>query len=195
MIRNYVIAILAVAVIILGGILWYDCSRSGKKEDIQVSPARIHDVTSLAELCAMEIYSENPMVDTIDNKVMVAVLKLRGSISFDMEKMEVEASGDTIRATLPTERITLLESTDPGSWQVIDSKAIGPLAMLRSGKVTLEEENALKARMRRKAEARLYANGTVARARREAVLTLQTALSSIYRRPAIVNDPAPQGSR
>ena len=45
----------------------------------------------MVRLCAVDIYSEVPVLDTIDNKVMFAVQKQKGSVLFDIENMQVDA--------------------------------------------------------------------------------------------------------
>lgn len=194
MIRNYIIAILAVAVLALGAIVYFYHSQQ-HEDSVEVSQGTIHNVEMMAQLCAMDIYREYPVIDTVDNKVLVAIMKQRGSISFDMEKMKVDADGDTVRIVLPPEIVELREATDKNSWQIIDTKAIGPLALLRSDKMTLKEENILKARIKRKSVSELYRNGTVARARREGAENLQYLMTTIYRKPVVVTDPTPNGTR
>ncbi len=163
-------------------------------ERLEIAPARIADIKELAQLCAIEIYTEMPVLDTVNNKVMFAVQKQSGSISFDMENLHADDSGDTVRVTLPPEIVDLYESTAPNSWEVIDTKAIGPMAMLRSDKFTLQEENLVKSRVRQKSVKQLYTNGTVRKAREEGAAELKRFLEVAYRKPVIVSDPTPDGA-
>lgn len=162
---------------------------------ITVGEGRMASIASMVRLCAVEIYNEEPVLDTINSKVIFAIQKQRGSISFDLEKLVVEDDGDTLTIILPPEIVEIYEATDPASWDVVDTKAIGPMALLRSDRFSDREENAVKARIRKKAVRRLYRNGTVARARAEGAERLQSLLSKIYRRPVKVTDPTPRGAR
>ena len=157
-------------------------------------PSRPGEIKEMARLCTMEIYNEVPVLDTVNSKVMFAVQKQSGSISFDMDHLEIDDKGDTVRIVLPREIVELNESTDKDSWQVIDTKAIGPMAMLRSDKFTITEENRVKAKIKAKSIRRLYGNGTVHKARADAVENLQRLMKGIYRKPVIVTDPTPDGT-
>lgn len=55
------------------------------KKTIDVSKGHISKIETMAQLCAVEIYSEVPVLDTINDKVMFAVQKQKGSVSFDLE--------------------------------------------------------------------------------------------------------------
>lgn len=163
-------------------------------ERIEIAPARIADIKELARLCAIDIYTEMPVLDTVNNKVMFAVQKQTGSISFDMENLNPDDSGDTVRVTLPPEIVELYEATSRNAWEVIDTKAIGPMAMLRSDKFSLQEENVVKSRVRQKSIKQLYTNGTVHRAREEGAIELKRLLEMAYRKPVVVTDPTPDGA-
>lgn len=169
----------------------YVALRQTDAEDIEVKKGRINDIETLARLCSTDIYAEIPVLDTINGKVLFAIQKQRGSVTFDMENLTVDESGDTVIIILPPEVVEIYESTEPDSWQVVDTKAIGPLAMLRSDRVNIREENQLKEKIRQKAIRRYYDNGTIARARVHAARTIESMLSRIYRRPVTVIDPTP----
>lgn len=182
---KYIIAILAAAGIAIAACIWL--GKPGK-DDITVDRGRIADVTTMVQLCAMEIYNEVPILDTINNKVIIAVQKQTGSISFDVENLQVDDEGDTVRLTLPREILDIREATEDNSWQVIDTKNIGFLGQLKNGRLTLREENAVKAKAKRKAIRELYDNGTVRRTRTEAAVTLKSMMEKIYRKPVVVTD-------
>lgn len=165
-----------------------------ERKEIEVSEGRISDLQTMVRLCSTEIYNEVPVLDTINNKVIFAVQKQRGSISFDLENLQADTSGDTVRITLPREIVELREATDRNSWEVIDTKAIGPMAIFHSDKLTVEEENAVKARQKKASKDRLYRNGTIRRARREAAENLRRLAEHLYRKPATVADPTPHGT-
>ena len=193
MIKNkklILIAVVAIAVVAIG--LYF--SFASPKKSIDVSKGQISKVETMAQLCAIDIYSEVPILDTINNKVMFAVQKQKGSVSFDLENMQMDAEGDTVKITLSPEIVDLYEATEDNSWEVIDTKAIGKMALLRSDKFTDEEENALKAKIKRNSKKLLYKNGTIERARAEGSKNLQTLMEKVYKKPVLVVDPTPKGA-
>ncbi|MDE5850272.1 MAG: hypothetical protein K2H38_09040 [Muribaculaceae bacterium] len=183
-----------IALIVLAVFGWMLYRRSQSQEEIEVLPSRPGDVKEMVRLCSMEIYNEVPVLDTVNFKVMFAVQKQNGSITFDIENLDIDDTGDTIRMQLPREIVEVYESTEKNAWQVIDTKAIGPMALLRSNKFTLEEENRVKSKLKARSIARLYSNGTVRQARKDAVDHLTRLMKAAYRKPVIVTDPTPDGS-
>lgn len=191
MIRRFIILVLLIAVVLLGAYLYL----SHKKQStlIEADHGYIHNVEAMARLCSVEIYNELPVVDTINNKVICAVQKQRGSVTFDIENLQFEDIGDTLRVVLPREIVDIYEATDKNSWVVIDTKNIGFLGSLRSGRLSDAEENTVKSRIGKKSRMQLYANGVVKRARAEAAANLKSYLEKIYRKPVEVTDPTPEG--
>lgn len=193
MIKNkklLLIAVVAIAVIAIG--LYF--SFASPKKSIDVSKGQISKVETMAQLCAIDIYSEVPILDTINNKVMFAVQKQKGSVSFDLENMQMDSDGDTVKIVLSPEIVDLYEATEDNSWEVIDTKAIGKMAMFKSDKFTNEEENAIKANIKKNSKKLLYHNGTIERARAEGARNLQTLMEKVYQKPVKVVDPTPKGA-
>lgn len=188
-IKRYVTIILVVATIALAA-FFIIRNLTAKKETITVRPAVVTDVKSMARLCTVEIYSEIPVKDTVGSKVILAVQKQRGSVSFDMDRLDVDASGDTVRAILSPEIVELYESTDDNAYDVIDTKS---LSLLRSGKLTNAEDNIVKQRIRKRSIHRLYKEGVIANARKEARTNLASLLGKLYRKPVVVRDTMPKG--
>lgn len=193
MIKKRNLIVIAIVVIAVAAVALYFLFATPKKT-IDVSKGHISKIETMAQLCAVEIYSEVPVLDTINDKVMFAVQKQKGSVSFDLEKMKVDADGDTVTVTLPQEIVELYEATEDNSWEVIDTKAIGSMAMFRSDKFTDEEENTLKAHIKENSKRLLYQNGTIQRARAEGARILQSLMEKIYRKPVKVIDPTPKGT-
>lgn len=164
------------------------------KKTIDVNKGKINSVETLAQLCAIDIYSEVPVLDTINNKVIFAVQKQKGNISFDMENMQMDTDGDTVKIILSPEIVELYEATDDKSWEVIDTKAIGSMSMFRSDRLTDAEENAIKANIKKNSKKLLYQNGTVGRARAEGAKNIQSLMENVYRKPVKVTDPTPKGA-
>ncbi len=189
---KYIIPLVLVAAIAFLG--WQLYRYFQRPEEIEVLPTKPGDVKEMARLCSMEIYNEVTILDTVNYKVIFAVQKQSGSITFDMENLKVDDSGDTVRIVLPREIIEVYEAPEKNAWEVIDTKAIGPMAFLRSNKVTVAEENRVKSKLKSKAIRRLYSNGTVRQARKDAVENLTRLMEGVYRRPVIVSDPTPNGT-
>lgn len=193
MIKNKKLILIAVAVIAIVATGLYFSFASPKKT-IDVSKGQISNIETMAQLCAIDIYSEVPVLDTINNKVMFAVQKQKGSVSFDLENMQMDTAGDTIKITLSPEIIDLYEATEENSWEVIDTKAIGTMSMFKSDKFTDEEENAIKANIKKNSKKLLYHNGTIERARAEGARNLQTLMEKVYNKPVKVIDLTPKGA-
>lgn len=185
--RIILIAIALIAVVAIGAYFIF----APAKNSIEVSKGQISKIETMAQLCAIDIYSEVPVLDTINNKVMFAVQKQRGNVSFDLENMKMEAGGDTVKVTLSPEIVDLYEATEDNSWEVIDAKGLG---LLTSDRLTDAEENSIKANIKKNSKKLLYDNGTIARARAEGARNLQSLMEKVYRKPVKVIDPTPQGA-
>lgn len=164
---------------------------SGPEKTYEVAEGKVTDLRQLAELCTVDIYSEVPVLDTINSKVLFGIQKQRGSVSFDLEKLQVNAEGDTVRVTLSPEIVELYESTDSNSWEVVDTKS---LKLLGRGRLTADEDNMVKRHIKAKSIRELYRNGTIKRARAEACVNLREMYSKVYRKPVVVTDPTPAGN-
>ena len=181
-----------VAAVALAAVVYLSFTKPEKHTDVR--EGWVSNIETMAQLCTVDLYSEMPILDTINNKVMFAIQKQRGSISFDLENLKIDAEGDTVKITLSPEIVELYEATEPNSWEVIDTKAIGRLAVFRSDRFSDTEENALKARIQEKSKRQLYRNGTVRRARAEGAQNLRSLMEQLYRKPVVVTDPTPQGA-
>lgn len=194
MIKIYKHIVLIVIILILAFIGWQVYRNVKQPDEIEVSPAKAGEAEEIARLCSIEIYNEVPVLDTVNSKVIFAVQKQSGSISFDIDNLDIDDSGDTVKVVLPREIIEIYEATEKDSWQVIDTKAIGPMSILKTDKLSLAEENRVKQKVKTKAIARLYQNGTVRKARKDGAENLRRLLESVYRKPVIVTDPTPNGT-
>ncbi len=189
---KYIISLIIVAALAFFG--WQLFKYFQRPEEIEVLPSKPGDVKEMARLCSMEIYNEVSVLDTVNSKVIFAVQKQSGSITFDMENLMIDDSSDTVRIVLPPEIVEVYESNEKNAWEVIDTKAIGPMAFLRSNKFTTAEENRVKSKLKAKAISRLYTNGTIRQARKDAVENLTRLMEGVYRKPVIVFDPTPNGT-
>ena len=191
MFKGLKMALAALVIAAAAGVTVY-VAQSRESRKVETEPGRINKVEEMARLCTVEIYNEIPVRDTVNGKEIFAIQKQRGSVSFDMESLEVDdTTGDTVRVVLPPEIVELYEATEPDSWQVIDTKG---LKLFTSDKLTAEEDNMVKRRIRERTRRLLYQNGTIERAREEGVRNLQELLEVLYRRPVVVSDPTPKGT-
>lgn len=183
-------AFIAVAVIIAGALAYTFTAPEVNK--LTIHQATVKDVQSMARLQSMEIYDEVPVKGSIGKRHLVGRLRLRGSVGFDIERLTADLTADTVRVTLPAEIIDVYESTDDGSYTVIDTWNEN---LFGKSNFTAQEENSIKAKVKGNWIKRQYANGTVKRARSEAAQNLQTMLSLTLGKPVIVSDPTPKGAR
>lgn len=188
--KNITIAAIAVAAIAL--FFWF----GSPKKSFEVGKGQVSDVKTMVQLCTIDLYNEVPVLDTINNKVLFAVQKQRGSVSFDLENMQISNDGDTVKIVLSPEIIEINEATEDNSWQVIDSRnlSLGGFNPLASDKLTDEEENQLKAKIKVNSKKILYHNGTIERARAEGVKNLRSLMEKVYRKPVVVTDLTPKGA-
>ncbi len=187
-----IIAAVACLLVAAGVYMVHKVKTADPEKTYEVAEGKVADLRQLAEICTVDIYSEVPVLDTVNQKVLFGIQKQRGSVSFDLEKLQVNADGDTVRVVLSPEIVELYESTDSNSWEVVDTKS---LRLLGNGRLTAEEDNLVKSHIRAKSIRELYRNGTIRRARAEACTNLQSLYSRIYRRPVVVTDPTPGGTR
>lgn len=186
MIKQLIFTIIAVALVAVGLIYFMK-----PEKEIEVERGEIDRLASMVQLCTVDVYREVPVLDTIGSKVIFAVQKQRGSVSFDIEHLDFDPKADTIRVALPPEIVEIFESTDENSWQVIDTKNLNFIGYDR---VSDEEERALKNRLARNSRRMLYDNGVIAKARADAAANLESLLRKVYRKPVVVTDPTPRGS-
>lgn len=188
-IYKIVIVVVMLAATALG--LWFWVSPDASR--ISMTPARIENVRQMLMLSSVRLYEEVPVKGTVGKRHLVACLALEGSIDFDLDKLELQESGDTVKVTLPPATVTLRESTRPGSYVVIDTWND---SFFGSKNITTKEENRMKELALENAERQVYARGYVLQARADAVISLKSLLSSaLPGKVVIVVDPTPQGSK
>lgn len=161
------------------------------QNSVTVSKGKINKVKTMVELCSIDFYNEVPVKDTISNWVLFGKQKQRGNISFDLENLQINSDGDTVRIVLPPELIEIMEATDDNSWESMDSK---DLRNLRWADAPTELWNMAKKNALENSKKLLYDNGTVERARAEGAQSLQMLMEKVYRKPVVVTDPTPKGA-
>ncbi len=182
------------AAILLGGILLIvSLNRKSSRQsgDLTIDGAIVKEVESMVRLCSMDIYEETPVKATIGNRHLFGRITLKGSITFDLERIVLKMSGDTLRVQLPPEKVEILESTDKDSYIVIDTWND---RFMGSGCFTTAEENKIKEKVKQNAIKSIYRKGYVKRARAEAAENLAAMLSALTSKPVVVTDPTPEGN-
>ncbi len=157
---------------------------------VTLHDATIKEVKDMARLCTVEIYEEVPVRGHVGQRHLVAREVRVGNISFDLEGLAMDSSSDTIRVTLPREIVEIRESTEPGSYTVIDNWND---SFMGDANITTAEENKMKQLTLDSFVKAVYAKGYVKRARAEAVANLTSLLSSMTGKPVVVTDPSPEG--
>ncbi|MDE6716884.1 MAG: hypothetical protein K2J70_01715 [Muribaculaceae bacterium] len=113
------VLLLAVGGIIAAVIWWKKTDREMPVAELE--PAKIVDVRPMVRLCSVEIYEDVPIKANIGTRHIFARTTLNGTISFDLEQTRDEWRGDTLFVYLPPEIVEIRESTDRGSYKVIDT--------------------------------------------------------------------------
>lgn len=89
MLRIIKFLIYCVVLAVAAGFIYF-YFKSPAKADVETGKARINEIESMVRLCAVDIYSEIPVLDTINDKVIFGIQKQSGSISFDLEKLNAD---------------------------------------------------------------------------------------------------------
>lgn len=187
----YKIIIVAVMLAATAFGLWILVSPGASR--ISMTPAKIENVKQMLLLSSVRLYEEVPVKGTVGKRHLVARLVLEGSIDFDLENLSFEESGDTVEVTLPSETVTLRESTRPRSYTVIDTWNDN---FFGSKNITTKEENRMKKLAIENARRQVYARGYVGQARADAVNSLKSLLSAaLPGKVIIVMDPSPNGMK
>lgn len=182
------IAVLLVVAACAGAVVWWKSSPDADR--VAMHDARATDIRQMVRLCSVEIYEDYPVKASIGTRHFFARETLNGSISFDLDSIATESRGDTLVVTLPRETVEIHESTEPDSYEVIDTWND---RLFGSGKFTAAEENEIKRKAVANYRRHIYAKGYVKRARAEARQNLRAMLSAATGRPVIVTDPSPAG--
>lgn len=189
-VRWVIIAMVVLVLLLAAGWLVYEWKTSPEVSRTTLQEARITDISPMLQLCSVEILEDLPVKASVGSRHIFAVMSVRGSISFDIDDLTLEGRGDTVFVTLPREIVDIRESTEPGSYKVIDTWND---RFLGSSRFTAAEENAAKAKVSENYRRSLYRRGYVARARKEAVANLSAMLGALTRKKVVVTDPSPSG--
>lgn len=182
--------LLLVAGGIIAAVIWW--RKSHREMPVaEIEPAKVIDVRPMVRLCSVEIYEDVPIKAHIGTRHIFARTTLTGTISFDLEQTRDEWRGDTLFVYLPPEIVEIRESTDKGSYKVIDTwneKFLG------KSNFTTQEENEIKRKAVESWREGIYSRGYVRRAREEAVGRLASMLRPFVGDAVIVvSDPTPEG--
>lgn len=186
------VTLLIAVLAIIGAVVWF--TRPSEPVPVaKIEPARIIDVRPMVKLCSVEIYEDVPVKAQIGTRHLFARETLTGTISFDLEKTQQRWEGDTLVVTLPPEIVEIYESTEAGSYKVIDRWNDKILA---GSNFTTAEENEIKRQVVEEWKATVYDRGYVKRAREEAVRNLETMLQPFVPGKEVrVEDQQPEGNK
>lgn len=190
--RIFKIAIALVGMCALAWVVYVLAFASNDK--VIVGKGKIDKVDTMVELCSIDFYNEVPIIDTVQNWVCFAKQKQRGSISFDIENLDIDANGDSVLIILPPEIIEIMEATDDKAWETVDSKDLTWLQRLSTSRAPVEVWSIVKKNALIKSKKNLYQAGIVERARVEGAENLQILMEKVYNKPVKVTDPTPKGA-
>ncbi len=180
-----VLVILAVA-----GFVVYKWYTAPEASHVTMKEAKITDVAPMLRLCTVEIHDDVPIRGNIGSRHLFGRVALNGSISFDLDNVEIKETGDTLSITLPREIVEIYESADKDSYEVID---VWNDSFFGSSNFTTAEENSIKRKVCDNYRKDIYKKGYVRRARKEAVANLTSLLGGLTGKTVIVTDPSPEG--
>lgn len=176
----WAVAVIAIAVAVI--VVWPRGGEAVSSRKHTLDAARVKSIREMARLSTLEIYEETGVRDTINGKGLFAILRLEGHIGYDVDKLQIDSIGvDSLRVTLPREIVELRESTDSGSYRVVDVWNVAH--PLLGANLTATEENELKRRAASRISKLAYQRGYVKRARENAIATLSRmygALPDVY---------------
>ncbi len=184
-------ALVLIAILMIAGafILRYHFSKNGY-DATNIQKAKIADISTMLRLCTTELYEEVPVKASIGSRHLFAREALTGTISFDVENLEIAENADTIKIVLPHEILEIYEATEPDSYKVIDMWNDN---LFGSSNFTTAEENIIKGKVRQSYRRAVYAKGYVELARKEAARNLTSILTAMTGKTVIVTDPSPKG--
>ena len=185
---GFIIVIIILAAIGFGVYKWGLAPEASK---VTMQEAKITDVSPMLRLCTVEIYDDVPVKGSFGKDHIFGRMTLKGSISFDLENVAMTETNDTLSLTLPREIVDIQESTDAGSYQVID---IWTDSFIGKPNITTAQENSIKSKVRDNYRKDIYRKGYIERARKEAAENLSSLLKGLTGKTVIVSDPTPQGT-
>ena len=175
------IAFLAVVAALLFYTWW---QASPEVDKVKMQSAKIADIRKMAELCTVDFYEDLPIKASIGPRHIFAKTTVTFSISFDLEKIDMQERNDTLFIKLPQEKIEILESTAPGSYLVYDTWSDN---FLGKTNFTTAEENRIKAKVIDNFSKTVRNRGYVKEARAEARRNLADMLHTLTGNPVVVN--------
>lgn len=183
--------IIAIIILAAAGFVVYKWNFAPEASNVTMQEAKITDVSPMLRLCSVEIYDEVPVKGSFGKDHLFARMALKGSISFDLDSVAMTENNDTLSLTLPREIVDIYESTDAGSYQVID---IWTDSFMGKPNITTAQENSIKSKVRDNYRKDIYRKGYVERARKDAAENLTSLLKGLTGKTVIVSDPTPKGT-
>lgn len=183
-----------VLLLIVGAAIWLVIWLRSDGEEAppaRIEKAKVVDVRPMLRLCSVEVFEDIPIRASIGTRHLFARARLEGNILFDLERAESRWEGDTLLVVLPPEIVQIRESTEPDSYEVVDTWND---RLLRSSNFTAAEENEIKRKAVAQWRSHLYRRGYIRRARAEAILNLGNMLAPFAPGKQVrILDPSPEG--
>ena len=176
---------IAAIVAVIGVLVWKFTSFPDDDSNVRMQKAKVTDISPMLRLCAVEFIEDIPVKASKGPRHLFARETVRGSISFDLEKLRMEERGDTLVVALPPEIVEIYESTEPGSYEVIDTWND---RFLGSTNFTTAEENEIKRKVEHNFRNTICRQGYVKQAREEAMRNLGPLIEAATQRPVVVID-------
>lgn len=170
--------------VILCSFILTGCQYKNNNEDNKQQRNYLSEVKSVNKLLLAQMtISKMATIDDID------LAKAEGMKQMAAGLMGMPSRSETAR--LPREIVDIYESTDAGSYQVID---IWTDSFMGKPNITTAQENSIKSKVRDNYRKDIYRKGYVERARKDAAENLTSLLKGLTGKTVIVSDPTPQGT-
>ncbi|MDE6394743.1 MAG: hypothetical protein K2K77_05315, partial [Duncaniella sp.] len=87
--------IIVLIILVAAGVVAYKWYTAPEASRVTMQEAKITDVSPMLRLCSVEIYDDVPVKGKIGDRHIFARVALKGSISCDLDNVEMTESGDT----------------------------------------------------------------------------------------------------
>lgn len=182
--------VVALLLIVLGAIVANRCSSKNEKQG-EALTVKKEEIKRMVRLTSMHLVRETELKAEVENTNIFAIGTYNIYIDFDIEEMPMTVVGDTLYTSLPVEKVRILEVPGEG-FKVIDMWGKNFMGRLMGPKLSATDENKLRTQMMIKLQRKIYNDGTIRRARSEAMDRL-TELLSLAPGTVIITDPTPDG--
>lgn len=164
-------------VLLLIGYLAYNSFRTAEPKN-QVLLNVAEDAKELVRLTTLEGERVVPIEYSEGGIGAFGVGYYKVRISFDIEAMETLVRNDTLWVSMPQPQVTILEHEELG-FEVVDVWGKDLINRLKGARLTAEQENRMKTKAMSDLRNELYRDGSVQRAKDQAVEMLHSMLGIV----------------